>query len=69
MERYMWTNVNEDKGEERVECDEMVMCNERERSEPQNGVGEYMWEGEENMKESAAWKSKNEMTEIYTEEL
>ena len=56
MERYMWTNVNEDKGEERVECDEMVMCNERERSEPQNGVGEYMCEGEENMEESAAWE-------------
>ena len=56
MERYLWTNVNEDKGEERVECDEMVMCNERERSEPQNGVGEYMYRYR-CVKEKKIWKN------------
>ena len=64
----MWTNTNEDKEEERVECDEMDMCNERERSEPQMGSVSICVKEKKNMEESAAWESKNEMTEIYTEE-
>ena len=47
----MWTSGNEDKGEERAEDDEMNMCYERERGEPQSGVSEYMCEEEENMEE------------------
>ena len=47
----MWTSVNEEKGEERAEDDGMDMRYERERSEPQSGVNEYMCEEEENMEE------------------
>ena len=60
------------RGESRVRRNGYVKREGKERT-PKWGRWVYvqiqMCEGEENMEESAAWESKNEMTEIYTEEL